>query len=567
MPRAVTAAWRHRWALLAVLAFVAAALTVPVRASVALNDDWLFTRSVQILVEEHRLYVFPVSSPNEVFQVAWGAVFASLFGMSFGAVRLSSVVLFLLSGVAFYSLLLSLHVRPTRAALGMLAYLFNPLAFVLAFTFMSDTQFCSLLVIATALYARGVEGGQLRGRWLLAGSTAAAFAFLVRQQGALIPLAIAVWLLLRGRLSVNRQGFLRLAQVGGLPLFAACSFFVWTRLAHTGASTEIFGPSVVRAGVTGAVKLSVALGFVEVMYVALFALPLVVPAVPRLLAAVRALDRRRFAVFAGWVLVFAAGLWLFTRQGRRMPYAGIWLTQTGLGTAHDTRGWQRPLPPVGPVALTLLTAVCAVTAVALAVSAAARLHLHNRRLAAGGAVLAIGLGQALGPLPPSFHFNFDLRVLTLDRYLLPLVPFAICLAISALRSARAGTVAAWVSVALVGLVSVMSTRDYLVYNEALWAMARQANREGVANTRLDAGAGWDAHHLSDGRYAGRPSPRTPNPPWWIDLYAPLTDSSYVVAPSPVPGYVEVTRSEYSAWLQPQPVFVYLLRRADVAGPP
>jgi hypothetical protein len=80
-------------------------------------------------------------------------------------------------------------------------------------------------------------------------------------------------------------------------------------------------------------------------------------------------------------------------------------------------------------------------------------------------------------------------------------------------------------------------------------------------------AGWDGFHL----YAAPPSPslrpRTPNPPWWAELFAPRTDSSYVIAGDRLPGYAVVLERSYWSWLQQRALPLYLLRRPGVAGPP
>ena len=151
-------AWaRANWAVLAVFAaFALSAAIVPTFAPVATTDDWAYTRSAQILLAEGRLTVFPVVAATAVFQIAWGALFGVLFGPTFGAFRLSTVVITALGAVALFGLCRDLGVTRGRGALGVAAYLFNPLVFVLAFTFMTDAHFAALLVIATWLFAKAL---------------------------------------------------------------------------------------------------------------------------------------------------------------------------------------------------------------------------------------------------------------------------------------------------------------------------------------------------------------------------------------------------------------------------
>ena len=103
----------------------------------------------------------------------------------------------------------------------MATFLFNPLVFVLAFTFMTDAHFAALLVIATWLYARALGPEGIDGRLLVAGSGVAALAFLTRQQGALIVPAVLTFLLLTRRLHV-RPGKLRASDAACCAAVARC---------------------------------------------------------------------------------------------------------------------------------------------------------------------------------------------------------------------------------------------------------------------------------------------------------------------------------------------------------
>src|SRR6185312_2741888 len=72
---------------------------------------------------------------------------------------------------------------------------------------------------------------------------------------------------------------------------------------------------------------------------------------------------------------------------------------------------------------------------------------------AGAAMIAaIGFWQVLGILPPSFHYLH--RGYSLDRYLLPLLPLGICLALWATRDLHMLQPLGWVMVAAFMIFSV-----------------------------------------------------------------------------------------------------------------
>jgi hypothetical protein len=219
--------------------------------------------------------------------------------------------------------------------------------------------------------------------------------------------------------------------------------------------------------------------------------------------------------------------------------------------------------------LVTLTIVAAVGAIALGLVICRGLLAEASTERAGfWLVVSVGVWQMIGILPPSYHYLN--RGVTLDRYLLPMIPILIILTLWGLRDVELLHSVAWVALAVVAVFSIAGVRDYLVFMGAVWEMAEVANENGVENDRLDAGSGWDGYHLYtmmlDQNLTRARSPR--GSPWWVYFYAKPTDSSYIVATDPDVrrGYVVVASREYDQWLNDEPTRVYLLARWDLPYP-
>src|SRR3954451_6449722 len=102
--RAWSGVLRHRAVVAVLLVYALCALIVPTMTPAPVSDDWVYARSVETLVREHRLAIIDLSVVTLIFQVVWGGLFALLFGPTFGALRLSTVTLMLLGGVACYGI-------------------------------------------------------------------------------------------------------------------------------------------------------------------------------------------------------------------------------------------------------------------------------------------------------------------------------------------------------------------------------------------------------------------------------------------------------------------------------
>lgn len=184
-----------------------------------------------------------------------------------------------------------------------------------------------------------------------------------------------------------------------------------------------------------------------------------------------------------------------------------------------------------------------------------------------GLVLAVVTWQAAGAILPSLHYRIPgpaaVYAISLDRYLLPLLPLSVCLALWALGEWRgARPWAAWATASALALVAVAGTRDYLVFQHRVHSLASKLERSGIPDRRLDAGAQWTGERLYDNRPDMPPS--RPERTWWVNFFAPETDPAYAISTRPLAGYEMVSRESYSAWLSFRPGQLLVLRRLGPA---
>ncbi|MGB3330548.1 MAG: glycosyltransferase family 39 protein, partial [Thermomicrobiales bacterium] len=264
---------RHSAILLVLVAFLATWLIIPTMADVPVSDDWVYSRSVEILLQHQHLKILDLSVVTLVSQVIWGALFSTVFGTSFGAMRLSTLVIFFLSGIALYGICRELRVDRKRSALGAAAYLFNPLTFALAFSFMTDPQFLSWLTIATYFYIRGLNPDAPDTRAVILGSAFASIAFLTRQQGILIPLAVGIYLLAARRWRFDLDGLKTALKVAAIPALTMVVYYIWILGQGAPEQQSAFLSQMVNAGWRDTRILASRMTYIEMMYIGLYVLP------------------------------------------------------------------------------------------------------------------------------------------------------------------------------------------------------------------------------------------------------------------------------------------------------
>lgn len=551
------------WPLALLIAgFASTSLVVPLLAPISIGDDWVYAKSVEILMSQGKIQLLDVSSAVNPFQTLWAGLFALLFGTHLGVFRLSTFALVIISAPAFYGVCRELGTVRPMALLGTALYLFNPIYFSLAYTFMSDAHFISLLVISLYFYLRGFQTDSTSS--IVVGSAIAACAFLVRQHGFFLPVGVMTYFLLARRLSFNVQSLRFAARVLGIPVVVAGAYLVWITAIHgVPAGGRTLFTYFLEAPFAERIHLLWRMTFITLMYLGLFMIPLAVSIVPRAVGLIKSLSAKGLAWIGVCLAILLGGLVDFAGQGRLMPYIPDGLNRHGIGPSDMIGG--RP-PIVDTRTLIIFTVIVAMSSVALVISVAATPEPKNEGNVGGGLLLSIASWQALALYVVSHWFRKfppDHPIISVDRYVIVLLPFAIWFCLGRMRKLTLPAGAAWVVVALIAGFSAAGTRDFLVFHRSVWELAALVGEAGIPKTKLDAGAAWDGYNVSDGSYFERET-KTPNPPPWIPMFAPDIDSTYLISTTPVEGYSTMSRHAYSRWLASETAYIYLSKRLEQA---
>lgn len=234
------------------------------------GDAWAYAKSAEIFHETGRL-VIPDRSPQSlIFLTLWSGVFTKLFGFSFLTLNFASLTLNAV-GAVFFAVLLKEVRADSSIAIPLAVYLFNPLFFLLAGSYLTDAPFLSLIVIAVYFFTRAYR--RESAVWAVVGSMVTACAFLVRQYALLLSVAAVVPLFLR---SIGLSKSRKMAMIAGVVLPSATTailFFLWLTYRH-GIPSEFNVYKVEFLNLPRILWSALAIPFFAGMYLGVFLSPL-----------------------------------------------------------------------------------------------------------------------------------------------------------------------------------------------------------------------------------------------------------------------------------------------------
>jgi len=529
-----------------------------------LNDDWSYSRAVRDLVLHGHLEFTAWTSMPLIAQVLWGALFCLPFGFSFVALRLSTAVLGGVGVVAIYLLLREVGAGVKLALLGAIVLALNPLFFSLSLSFMTDVPFCALSTVALLFFVRGLRT-QARSD-ILIGYAAAAGAILIRQPGAIIPVAFAIVYAVSHRFDRRSLTYAILPASAELLLLfaypAVLRHSIGLPALYITAHDSLRALSL--AATRDWLRVVRTIGdrlLVETIYLGAFLLPLSIVTTSWSLRGIgERLRRGRLSIglAAGTLL---GGVLL--AQHRVMPLSGNVLFDFGLGPPllRDTYLLHLHHLPTAPQAGWLVLTAAGVLGGALIV---ARLCTALRADAAAPAEARTTRRQLLFVVLVSTTYLLGTAVTTsspqyafFDRYVVfamaPLMVVLVCGARMGTQAARVPSVAAVAVLLAYGLFAIGATHDYLAWNRARWLAVDDLIRLGVSPQRIDGGFEVNAWY----RYNPRRPLESLRSVW-------VRGDGYVIAFGPVRSYSAARRYRYARWMPPGRGTIVALRPHSAA---
>jgi len=454
---------RAPWTLAAL--FAASTLPLLWIRAYPLNDDWAYGWAVEHWARTGVLRLSQWGAPTLLFQLIWGRLFCLPFGYSFDALRVSTCVLAFAGLLAFFRSLRSFGASSAASLAGSFLLLFNPLFFSLSQSFMTDVPALSLMLLSGWAFVEGARRD--RDEWYLAGGCFCALAALVRQTGAGMAFAFAIWLLAHKRIPWRR-----FARVVLPPAAAALAFAVWTSASGSTFATRsyLIQGTVRHLSDPGTFLLHAVsrLGGAS-LYLGLFLFPATLSS--------------RYTRAGRWGAVAAlATLWLAMFAFKVSPQTGNTIGRFGLGTC--TLGADCAFKASGVFGRSWFWLSLTVLA---PFSAAALLYKLERPT---GASLAYAGGLALAFVASLLGRDY------FDRYYLPLFPVFI-----ALLAPKFEMPWRWFAPAVAGLAawSVFGAWDALAWNQARWEAGHRLLQAGYDPRRVEAGVDWDATYNYEDR--------------------------------------------------------------------
>jgi len=482
-------------------------------SNVPVVDDYAYAGSVEHLLKTGRIVINDRASIYPIVQIVWGTLFARLLGFSFGALRLSTVFLSVAGCWAVYLTLRELAFDVTTSLVGALTLALYPTYFVLSFTFMTDVPFVSLSAVAIYFYVSGVHRNHAGRMWW--GTVFAVAAFLVRQVGCVLPLAVLA-AADRQTLSWSAARRIWLPVAVGLVTIAALWF----------ALPVMFGPLAVIENRTLGLRFLTEMSIGEYWISNLELLWIVAFPVAPLLVCQFTRGRRTLVLAGVWILLLAG--FVLTKASIPEPLSNgqTWSLQD---LAMRTNLFDGDVPSTTSV--TRMSFVLAIVGTGLvAALIAAFPELRRTEWKAGRVLLAAGL----------LHFALiNLLWVYYDRYYLILMPALIYVAAAPLQDRRLRAWPAVIPLLIWGVISITGTRDVLTTNAFAAGMVRDLESQGVRPFDIDSG-----YSLNAWRLYVHPENLPPDANPHTDVPFVSTDKSrpYRIVTVPPAGY-DILRSE------------------------
>ncbi|MCB4792844.1 MAG: glycosyltransferase family 39 protein [Elusimicrobia bacterium] len=457
---------KYLYPFLLLIVFGVTILAVSPKGNFPLNDDWVYSYSVRHLFDKGIIKLSDWVAPSIVFHVYWGWLWCKIFGkFDFQILRLSTIVLSCIGILFFYFILDKISNNKKLSFLGALTLLFNPLWFILSLTFMTDVTYLAISFISIYFYYSSIS--ENKEEFFIIGSMFAAFAYLIRQLGILLPFSVILYLFLIKSINLKK-----LIKISLIPIITAIAHRYWLQNIH---------------GLTWAYKTGqdLMLGFDQfiprilgsTVYLGLFVLPF---SIAIILSNKNNSSNNKMGIGKQSVLLLSAlFMLLFVLSHGAFPYFENAINKYGLGTvtAHNMSYKSQ-----GIFAYDWFWNILTFAGIVSFLSFLYNVMKNIRSTQKSTFFICIFLVQFI---VSALRYKF------FDRYTMLLMPFGIIPYIELYKNSKINITACSCILGLICIYTVVGSKDYFSWNRAKWQAGEMLVKQGFAYNEIANGFDWD----------------------------------------------------------------------------
>jgi hypothetical protein len=552
-----------------------------------LNDDWIYSKTVQHLLETGQYKAHPYLNATLIAQSYWGAMFCKIFGFRFTVLRISTLVLAFANAWAVAKSGMVLGFSRNLALLCGAIVATSPLVLQLSYSFMTDVPFLAMSNLSGFFFLKALR--QPKPQLIAWGSVTAVLAFLVRQFGILLAIAFvitAAWLVWRKRYVWTSAMTLALL----MPWLAVIGLYLGWGNALVSETPLLEVPQSYAGPILDALRHVP----VAMCYLGLFALPLGVGRIAQIIQGREVWSGRRKSILIGFCGVSVFTFWfpqiLYGVSKLIFHRDALWLRQYpvrmplivyrslldfGLGPLQLPDAQFKSTVQLGEWWWGLTVLVVPVAGL-LVVALIDRWRSGAQENPYGAQQNQVHQNQDLflvswAVLSLAATYN-PLRAVLVDRYLLvALVPFILLLGRDLMGhpfNLKVALKPIAICTMAIAMFSIASLQEYMAWNQTAWAAHHKLETQYHAASSvvegIDTYNGWfnsEAYMVQHNTRSWWDVVREGKTPW-------VLDNQYVVASTePRSGYQVLERIPYFSWLGWQERKIVLFRRFNIGAKP
>jgi Dolichyl-phosphate-mannose-protein mannosyltransferase len=457
------------------------------------NDDWSYAFSARVLADTGHIAYNGWATAMLGWQLYWGTLFIKIFGFSFFILRVSTLMIAMLSLALLQRIFVRLGINTWNSTIATLSVGFSPVFFILGFSFMSDIPGLFCLLVCLYLCIRALQSGSDQGSiyWLAIAALSNVALGTVRQSswlGALVLVPSAAWCLRR------RRG----VPIAGAALWCVSALLIgacmhWFKLQPYSIEEKLFAPSQ-EASIQRALGECVR----SLFSICFFLLPVLIAFIVRFPFHLRM--ARVMAIGAGVGFLLSVKLHVVDwRLGLSWPFTMDAFTERGFNDFQAALGERASIFTYPErAALTLVISVTLASVIVCLWNAGRLSKTIPDGLDASDSpakrVTWSTLVVLFAPFSAIYLFLLATRPFLWDRYLLPLLPIVLIFLLRFFQEKLASRLQVVTLAALLmfAILDTAALHDYFSQGRARLQAAAQLRALGIPRKEINAGFEYSA---------------------------------------------------------------------------